>query len=271
MRIKHHIGENKRNIKIQKKLDELKIRYKNVGNLIIFDIFEDQVAWNEISQFVVKYNMSDMVEIVYSKKEIENADWVRIRSKWYWDYPLPDQDMGFKKITYDLTDYCDECGIGKKQKALFCLRNEPKWKNKQFLQLYWIYDELFINPDAYNILINNNVTGISNYFTLNHRTGKNLDTIIQLKIENILQNGYLTNDSNKICKKCKREKFTIPSDSQIQFKKEIFENQYDFIKSNEFFGDGTQANRLIFISNKVVKLIYQQKWKNLVLEPIKLI
>ena len=133
MKIKHHIGINDKNSKFQKLLDKYKLKYKITMNIVTVDVYEDDYYWEEIQKFIIKNKVSDIVEMVFTKKELGFSEWFTLRSGWYWDYPQPDSDMGFREVTYDAEQYCSDCGALMKQKDCFRIRGEPNWGNKSIL------------------------------------------------------------------------------------------------------------------------------------------
>ena len=71
---------------------------------------------------------------------------------------------------------------------------------------------------------------------------------------------------------CGKRKFQTNGRGPFIFKKEAFEGAPDFTKSEEWFGGGASASRLIIVSQKVYKFIVENKLdSSLVFEPIKLV
>jgi hypothetical protein len=103
-----------------------------------------------------------------------------------------------------------------------------------------------------------------------------LDNIKQLKINTILDKGLITNTTEIkeqiICEECKQIKYILLGRRKLEFKKEIFENRPDVVKSYEVFGGGLVAARKIIISKRFVQILFRNNWiDNLILEPVELI
>jgi hypothetical protein len=275
MRIKHRYSFNESNIKVKQFLDSNNINYTPSFGLITIEIYEDDNFCTDIKKIMEDENIIPITEKIFSKNEIEKAKWLRIRSKWRWEYPQPDNDFGYKSNTYDNSKLCIECGSGLVQKNVFFLKKEPKWGNKQFLQLNWIEDELFINTSIIADLENNEIQGLSFLPVKNVRTKEELKNIRQLKITNILKKGFVIDDKDIkkkiVCSSCQIEKIVLQGSSVLKLKTDKISNSLDIVKSFEIFGDGKMATRYILISHKFAKLIMNKKWKNIVLEPIQLI
>lgn len=119
------------------------------ASLAAFDVVEDE-SWTKVRALLETWQVSEgVVRTEFSKGEIGAADWLELGA-WHHGYPQPDEDnFGFREVTYDLADWCERCGIGKKQKAPFQMIGEPKWGRNGVMQLTWIYDELFATPHVW--------------------------------------------------------------------------------------------------------------------------
>ena len=62
---------------------------------------------------------------------------------------MPDHDFGYQLATFDLSDHCESCGIGRSQRVPFRIRGEPSWGKNQVPQLNWVFDEYFATPAAW--------------------------------------------------------------------------------------------------------------------------
>ncbi|MBN2835413.1 MAG: hypothetical protein JXR48_10660 [Candidatus Delongbacteria bacterium] len=276
MRIKHHIGGNEKTDKIKKQFDKLNIKYKETMNIITADIYEDDKNWSEIQQLIIQKKLTDMIEKVFSKKELKESKWLKLRSGWYWDYPKPDYDMEYRKITYKDSNYCIECGSGLIQTAPFRLKSEPKWGNKAILQLNWVYDELFIKSELYNQLIALGFSGISSQKVINNQNDDVLKSVFQLNIEKKLLPGLIKDKNNiepYICNSCGITKYQYNPKQIISYKSEAFSDASDFNKTSELFGakDNKISIPFIIVSNKVYNFFEENKWKQPIFEPLSLV
>lgn len=118
-----------------------KIKYKvGIGiPILTFEIFEDNSCWRNLNSLMNKHHKHPISECLYSKKEFDEAEWFRIRSKWRSGYPQPEDGKGYKKVTYDDSSYCTRCGCGLIQKDSFRLKKTPKWGKKNFLMLVKLF------------------------------------------------------------------------------------------------------------------------------------
>src|SRR5262249_12226062 len=135
-------------------------------------------SWLAISEWIKRQRAVDVVTTKFSKSEIAAARWFELVPAWHHGYPQPDENAsGYLNVTYDLGDYCQECGIGLKQKAPFRMKAEPVWGRNGVLQLNWIYDEFFAKPDVWKKIFE--PYGVDLRPVLN-TVGDELETVIQL-------------------------------------------------------------------------------------------
>src|SRR5262249_30101958 len=102
--------------------------------LVTFEIDESDSAWPRISEWATRRSALDMVSSHFSPEEIAEAEWLGMDPRWHWSYPQPEDDFGFRSVTYDLSQYCSTCGIGAVQKAAFRMKSEPRWGRNGILQ-----------------------------------------------------------------------------------------------------------------------------------------
>src|SRR5262249_6290335 len=124
---------------------------------------------------------------------------------WHHGYPQPDEDnLGYLGATYDLTGWCDQCGIGKKQKGPFQMNAEPKWGLHGILRLIWVYDEIFVTPHAWADVFRRH--DIDRRPVL-RTSGRELETVVQLAVEDDV--GIATDRLHvERCPKCQRVKYS---------------------------------------------------------------
>jgi hypothetical protein len=108
---------------IQKELDRLGVVAGE--GFVTFEVDEADERWPGVSEWVVRRHAPDFVSTKFSAAETADANWLEVVPTWHHGYPQPEDE--YMAATYDLTDYCPECGIGAKQNAPFCMKSEPRW------------------------------------------------------------------------------------------------------------------------------------------------
>lgn len=253
MRIKHRVSFGNR-LEITDKLQSLSVEYDELA--IAFDIFEDDERWPVVDGMIREHNGVDFATTLCSPAELNAAEWLNMEPIWYHGYPMPDDDFGYLELTYDLTEYCEDCGVGNVQTAPFRMRGEPKWGRRGILQLNWVFDEYFVKPEVWRAVFA--PEGIEHRVVLHHRTGKELETVVQLKVQQILPGPLKMRDHPfEVCGHCKRKKY-------LAFARGMFPPltracDANLVQSIEWFGSGASAFRAFLVSQALYSRISEAK------------
>ncbi len=141
--------------------------------------------------------------------------------------------------------------------------------------LNWVESELFVTDEVANQLLKDDVKGLSVLSVIDHRTNEPLENIKQLKISSKLELGMVYSDDdikkeNK-CASCQSVKHLLSGRSALVFRKEVFNENADIMKSSEVFGDGLVCLEMILISKHMYDFLSKHGWhKELVVEPLTL-
>ena len=275
MKIKYRFTFLMNNKDVVNFLNEQKIEITNVEGIGSLEIFNDRSNLNEVVNFLelhnLKYNAATS-QCIYTKKEINEAEWLMVRGTWRNDYPQPEKDFGYIHTTYDSSDFCEKCLKGLVQKDIFMIKKKPNWGTKNFLMINWVHDEFFVSSKVETIFRDNNVKGLDFYKVFN-RSKKEIEGTKQIYINNYLQPG-IKNESIKqelICSKCGYKKY-LKKLGFIYYSKDVFTSlDADMIKSHEKFGEMT-CSSLIFITQRLYKIIVDNNLgRGLVYEPVQLV
>ena len=251
-----------------------KIKYSE-GLLLIFEIPESRADFIEIKKFLdTKTGKIIQVRLDYSKKELNGAAYLRLWLRKYSGYPQPetiDVKKSYINYTYDITNFCTNCGSGLIQNDSFYIKKSFNIEKIRFGGLYWVYDTFFITNELCNLLVKEGFTGIEFLPVKNIKTNQPIDHIVQLKINTVFPTK-LKYEVKKVieCKVCNQKKDLIKDGSEITVSKEILKHlDKDFYLSQEFTGDGLLCCRRVLISNRVYKFFNDNKIKNICVEPIR--
>lgn len=277
MLIKHRITFRKEDVPgFVDYLSYNNISYKSGEIISVLEIYENHPHWEYISMYVQNGNMSCRPETIFTTKELQSAEWLRMRSKWRFGYPQPEGNFAYKTITYSKENYCSNCGSGLTQIDSFRIKKAPKWGSRNFMELNWIGDELFLSEKAKLILQDACITGIT-FRDVKNSSGKEThEGIEQLVVTDILEKGLVDTEPSirrvTLCPECGTTKYLCSGVGMLTFKKEIFANAPDIVKSFEIFGDRLYAARVILVNHKVYDVITKNKLdRNLEFAPLKLI
>ena len=251
-----------------------KIKYSE-GLLLIFEIPESRADFIEVKEFLdTKAGKIIQVRLDYSKKELTAAAYLQLWLRKYSGYPQP-ETIDVKKLyinyTYDITNFCTNCGSGLIQNDSFYIKKSFNIEKIRFGGLYWVYDTFFITNELCDLLVKEGFTGIEFLPVKNIKTKQPIDNIVQLKINTVFPTK-LKYEVKKVieCKVCNQKRDLIKDGSEITVSKEILKDlDKDFYLSQEFTGDGLLCCRRVLISNRVYKFFNDNKIKNICVEPIR--
>jgi hypothetical protein len=211
------------------------------GILANIDLAEDDPRWQGIELLLGGRRTLDCVASTFSPADLDAAKFLRIVAK-SGGYPQPEEKKGYLSATFDLTEYCDHCGVGKKQAGPFRLKGSPALRDNSILQLNWIPDEYFVTRTTWEAVFR--PLGIGMRPALVHRTGVEIASVVQLEIAQVCDLA-LEGASHEECRFCGRKKY---SPIFRGFLPEPIIPNAPILRSNQSFGSGAQAYGLVFLS-----------------------
>jgi hypothetical protein len=215
--------------------------------------------------------------------------WYVAMATGHFGYPQPEDE--YQHVTYD-GSRCERCAIGGNQVEPFRFRSEPKAKHSQFLQLNWVFDELFVHPEVVEAFQAYGITGVEFGSVLHHRSGEPIASRMQLHIRTLLPPALLTAGLRTVTCRPNNEESHVhifagekryPPDypycdrvkyhwhAELTLRSEALSNMPDLVKTSEWFGSGGQAFRAILVSKRAADLINSRRWRGLRLTPVNLV
>ncbi|MDH7447549.1 hypothetical protein [Aquimarina sp. 2201CG14-23] len=237
MKIKHRISNNWES-------NQSKIMQKHGFSVEGFDSIEieENNVYFEIKPYLDKWNAMDIRYPEFTKKEIKDSLLSAKNGSHNHGYPMPDDDLGYLNLTYDLTNYCESCGIGLKQKDSFRIKNTPKEGKKRMFQLIWVNDEIFVDTSLFNEVFK--PLGIKSKKVLKYKKEIAFENVVQLVIPETEENLNLKDNPKEDCCECNNWKYQpMPQGFYPNYLNTIA----PIFKSKEYFGSGASAFKRIFI------------------------
>lgn len=161
-------------------------------------------------------------------------------------YPMPDDNGGYKELTYNLSDYCSHCGIGLKQKNAFRLKSVPASGKKQIFSLIWIDDELFVEKSIYDEVFK--PLNIKCREVLKYKKDIPFEDTVQLVLEETTEKLNLKDNPIEACNYCERVKYQATPQGFYPVYRNIIA---PIFKSSDYFGSGGAAGKRIFITKEL--------------------
>lgn len=219
---------------------------RGLPDLLVFEIDDSDQRWQSIQLWVGKHDAFLTTRTEFSQGEISRAKWLELDPQWHYGYPQPNEDeFGYLTATYDLNDYCDQCGIGKVQQAPFQMRGEPKWGRRGMLQLNWVFDEFFSTPDVWATVFK--PFGVE-CRPVQNRKGQELRTVVQLVVRETvpIMTGRLNVSRCQLCGRIKHLPVTRGFFPALRTSLASH-----MVKTREYFGSGASAWRATIISQEI--------------------
>lgn len=186
----------------------------------------------------------------FTKSELRAAPWLEFSTDWQWGYPQPHEDeFGYRKVTYDDSDFCSGCGVGLRQVAPFRLVGEPKWGCRSVLQLNWVFDELFVRPELWEAVFR--PLGVPAR-EVNNAEGAALNSVVQLVVEDRVDLD-MEDHASETCDACGVQKYETVS--RGFYPAPLTAPTGAVCRSNQWFGTGASAFQGILASGEVYAAI----------------
>lgn len=231
-------------------------------NLVVFDMDEADPRWSKVRDWVEPWNPGDVVTTKFSKRELDAAEWLTIKALLYHGYPQPDEDDGYMELSYDLSQYCAECGIGMRQKAPLRMRGEPKWGKRGLIQMYWVWDELFVTPAVWANVFK--PFGVGHREVLSRR-GEVLGTVVQLVIDREAELDAADLQA-AVCPRCGRARHD-PADGG--FAPPLAATPPGpLCRTAQWFGGGHQAFKRLLVSQALRRAILEAEVRGVGFRPL---
>jgi hypothetical protein len=260
----------------------------------VLNITENEPEWPDVARLVGECSpATHFVSNVFTKRELDAAEWLLLEALGHHGYPEPDID--YHTATDDIADYCPVCGIGGVQNAPFRLSAEPKASHSQFIQLNWVFDEFFLREEAREGLLEEGIAGIDFLAPVLHRTDRPSTQITQLRVRTVLPPALETESLETVtCKEeneewetelrlrkirppaaasnryCGRVKYHREHRGMFRFDRGAFLEVPDVVKSYEWFGSGASAHQIVIVSQRFRQAVVTAKWRGVTFEPIEL-
>ncbi len=213
--------------------------------------------------WIARRRAVDIVSTHFSKEELAAARWLALEPSWHHGYPQPDEGrFGYREVTCEVADFCEQCGIGLRQKAPFRMKSEPKWGRNGILQLHWVFDEFFVRPEVWSTVFHPNGVGCRPVLDAK---GAELKTVVQLVIQEEVD-VVVEDLATEHCAHCGRVK-SLPV-TRGAFPPLANEPSARMAKTREYFGSGASAHRGVLVSQEVARALAAKKVRGASVRPV---
>ena len=281
MRVKHHYYLEA-TPRLMNFLNEYNVPYdlsrlpEASNNICTFDLYEDKDSFEKFKRqfpFVSRFNSIKSVE--YSKKDIEDAEWLTIRNKnikVQWEY----EENAFHRTCSYKRPFIKELYYRHSEQVDVLSVSKPvKWGKRQFFSGPNAADDIIFCSEEAKELLNGKWQGLEFWPVKKCNNSKYTSDLYQLFFVESLPIEAISGDS-VICDICGRKMIYITEATyQLKIRKEYLRNRNKVYKTGDVL-IGQRKNYTTFSVNIVPKEFYQfcekrQMNRGMVYEPIKLV
>ncbi len=259
------------------RIEQLGVKYRNsplfggkVG-LVYFDIAESDRNWPVVAELIRVWGLSDFFGTRFDPQEILAADWARLVPTFEQGFAQPEDEPGWKSVTYD--NACLSCGAGYVQKAPFRFAKEPRLGKRDFVSLFGTY-AVFCTSNVIAGLVTGEVRGYEVWEALLHRTSMPSRIVSQLVFPTVTAPILADEDKAhpETCARCGITKYASHLRGYMHVKRHSLPPGLDVVVTYEWFGSGAPLGfREILISNRLSRLILERGWRGVALKPVTLV
>jgi hypothetical protein len=258
------------NTSFKELVDRLQIphEYKEniVGKTVAFEITECDTKWPLLEDHLQKFDCLHSVGTVFSKKELDSAEWL-MASVGEYQYPQPEDNHG--RDSYDYSSACSTCATGHRQTKPIRLKSDFKQRRASFFGLHWIFDVVFSRPATMKLL--EREMGGTTFETIpvtNHKTGQNIEDLLQMVIP-ILEAECVVDDDMEMerCASCQTTKRIRKERGMISISAPPSSSPPIFL-TQEWFGSGSSAHRGIIVSAEFRNTLNRNKLRGFQFTPL---
>jgi hypothetical protein len=251
MRIVHRIAIN---ASPEERSDLCKLGFTVGEGWAVFEVDESDIRWPALQEWLQKNRIGYLTNTKFTPEEMARASWLKIVSSGPRGYPQPEDDFGYLGVTYDVSEYCKECGVGAIQKAPFRMRGDPKWGRNLIVQLNWVTDEYFVKTNTWKEIFE--PLGIA-CRPVHDIKGNEIKTVVQLVALKDEVDLIMDGHPSQTCPTCGRVKYL--GITRGQYPPPRTEPKGHYLKTRQWFGGGASAGKPILVSQTLRRALSAHK------------
>jgi hypothetical protein len=246
------------------------VKYPSQLRDYYFEIAEDHPAFREAMERRAKEYTH--IATFFTDEERLNAEWCIV-----WgvhsivSYRIPRGNAWSEDF---FQGDCKKCGVGWKQIAPYRLKAEPKLGKNQFCGFGGGF-ELFCTPLVLEEFARHGIKGFETWPVLLKKKGdEQIQSLKQIRVtemakpavaEELVERERYSQTDCVICGQTWHAHYVR---GILPLRKSTLKRNVDFQLTNEWFGNSCSARHEILVSQRVVRLILENKWKGAELIPI---
>jgi len=234
------------------RIAELGAQYDTDTRTFEFRISESHPMWDTLESLASKLKIYDLIQTTYSDKELGESKYVNILSKNVSGFPEPSGTQeGWIRASFDQARHCVLCGTGRHQTAPIRAKSVKRLAGKaQTWQMHWLGDLLFVSRNLYISVFK--PCNIEHWPVLTSDGKSVIEDVVQLKWQDVCDVTVPEYVGSAICPRCGIRKY-LPY--YRGFMPSIRESSGDIVASNQYYGDGGEAQRWLYLSQDLYRVL----------------
>lgn len=226
-----------------------------------FEIIENNLYFS-VQPLLREWDVMDTAFSEFTNSEIIDSLYAQVMTAWIIGYPQPEDS--FLESMYDLSNYCTECGVGKKQSSPFRIKKAPKWSSrKKTFGVHWIHDAFFTSKDYFEQIFK--PLGLKSMPVFIGKSKIASDDTVQVLFPVSKTSLKLDKSTQITCSECGREKFLpIIKGFFPGLKNNVDESIF---LSQENFGSGASSYKVLILG-KELKAVFLKNKFNVMFYPL---
>ena len=229
-----------------------------------FEMKDSDPRWAGLSAVLEEWGVQTWVETSFTEAELRSASWLRLVPIRHIGIPEPESgEPDYRAVTYS-RDGCEACGVGYRQTEPFRVKVPLKWGRFNVGQLYWV-DEFFVLPRFWSSAFAK-LRAFSR--PVCHVNGDETKEVVQLSVEHVacVDSSRLVGSRCEVCGSTKYAGNFAGMFPSIDAG--VAASDADFLRSDIWFGDGAEAARPIFCSQRAFRVLREHQVRGVKFRPV---
>ncbi len=241
-------------------------------------VFVDDERYDELVKELRTRNIDYHVEQekVFDQGELRASDYLLLMMDTHWGYPQPEDDFGYRNVSFDVSKACPLCGNGAIQLNPLMIKGKVGFGKRDITAMFWI-SELIVNTRLRSLIESSDLTGAEFWPLLRYKLGQPGEPIVgyyQLLVKSVLHPAssstifpVVTLPRGIPSCSCGRTGRNWPR-NQLRYKRNDLTAAKDFNMTYEWLGGGLGTSQLKVVSSRVYEMFIKNKVKGAVFEPV---
>lgn len=247
--------------------ERLGVRYDK--EWLSVEISEDSACWPEFYRLLEMHKEWTTCSSDFPEAALRNAQWLHLSraSRTADAFPYPKEHFGYLKLSYDLSRYCESCGVGHIQIRPLRLPRAAVPADADLFGIHWEVEETFVRSSVWERVFA--PLGVPCWEVICEETQTTFDSIVQLRVDlhSHLQLRIDVSWPRATCACCGRVKFDPHVLARFHPVQAVY-GASPLVKTMEWFGSGGEARQRTLVNQALCRKLLDAKVRGMRLRPV---